>query len=120
DLMADAAPLLAAEDIVRTAAARMILDGVSFAVAEGERVGLLGANGAGKTTLLRLLGGLESPEEGRISRRRGVRLGYLAQDAPLDAETSDWREDYIAASGEAAVILAHDRAFLDRVVTRIV
>ncbi|MGZ8742050.1 MAG: ABC-F family ATP-binding cassette domain-containing protein [Nocardioides sp.] len=63
---------------------RPLLDGVSLGVGEGERIGVVGRNGDGKTTLLRLIGGQEEPDEGRISRNRGLHLGYLTQGDDLD------------------------------------
>lgn len=48
------------------------LDGVSFRIAEGERVGVIGRNGAGKTTLLQLLAGIAEPSSGIISARGKV------------------------------------------------
>ena len=47
---------------------RRILDGISFSVAAGEKIAVLGKNGAGKSTLVRLLGGVESPTSGAIER----------------------------------------------------
>lgn len=44
-----------------------ILDGLTFQVDTGERVGLLGKNGAGKTTLFRILTGELEPDEGQVS-----------------------------------------------------
>jgi ATP-binding cassette subfamily F protein uup len=51
---------------------------------EGERLGLIGPNGSGKSTLLRILAGLEAPDAGEITRRRGLRLAYLAQADEFD------------------------------------
>lgn len=51
---------------------RRVLDGVSFTLAMGERLGVLGRNGAGKSTLIRLVGGAEQPSSGRISRAMSV------------------------------------------------
>jgi len=47
---------------------RRILDGITFSVAEGEKIAVLGKNGAGKSTLVRILGGVEAPTSGTISR----------------------------------------------------
>ena len=58
---------------------RPLLDDVSLGVGEGERIGVVGRNGDGKTTLLRVLTGDEQPDDGRVSRRRGLHLGYLRQ-----------------------------------------
>ena len=56
-----------------------VLDGLSFEVAAGERVGILGANGCGKTTLFRILSGELEPDEGRAAIRRGRRVGLISQ-----------------------------------------
>ena len=56
-----------------------ILDGISFDVNEGERVGLLGKNGAGKTTLLRLITGELTPDEGEIIVPGFKKLGLISQ-----------------------------------------
>jgi len=47
---------------------RRILDGISFSISAGEKIAVLGKNGAGKSTLVRLLGGVEPPTSGTISR----------------------------------------------------
>ncbi|HEX7472931.1 MAG TPA: ABC-F family ATP-binding cassette domain-containing protein [Candidatus Limnocylindrales bacterium] len=76
--------------ILRLAAIRreigtfVILDDVSAAIALGERIGLVGPNGAGKTTLLRIAAGLDDPDGGEVSRKRGLRLGFLLQETHLD------------------------------------
>ena len=58
---------------------RKILDGVTFQVDTGERVGLLGKNGAGKTTLFRILTGELEPDEGQVSVATGKRVGLITQ-----------------------------------------
>ena len=64
--------------------ARVILDGVGFAVGEAEKVGLIGRNGCGKSTLLRIAGGVEEPDEGTLFRQRGLQAAYLPQEPELD------------------------------------
>ena len=56
-----------------------ILDGLSFQVDTGERVGLLGKNGAGKTTLFKILTGELDHDGGQVSIAPGKRLGLISQ-----------------------------------------
>ncbi len=63
-----------------------VLDQATFAIQEGERIGLVGRNGCGKTTFLKILAGLQSPDGGDVSRRRDLVVGYLSQDFTLDPE----------------------------------
>ncbi len=78
------ANLVSLERVHKAYGIRPLLDDVSLGVGAGERIGVVGRNGDGKTTLLRLLGGLEEPDAGRISRNRGLHLGFLTQGDDLD------------------------------------
>ena len=80
--------LLACESISKQFGARPLFSGVSLGIADGDRIGLVGPNGSGKTTLLRILAGLEEPDDGNRSLRKGVRVGYVAQDPDLDGDAS--------------------------------
>ncbi len=64
--MPDATPILEADNLVKTFGEHTALDGLSFKVAKGESLGLLGVNGAGKTTAMNLLLGLTTPTSGTI------------------------------------------------------
>jgi ATP-binding cassette subfamily F protein 3 len=63
---------------------------VSFAVAQGARLAIVGPNGIGKTTLLRILVGLEEPSTGAVTRARGLKIGYLPQEADFQLRGSLW------------------------------
>ncbi len=69
-----------------------IFAGVNVAIPRGARLALVGPNGAGKTTLLHLLAGLEEPSQGTVHRAKGVRIGYLPQEAALYSEGTLWEE----------------------------
>ncbi len=70
--------MIVASGIELRAGARLLLDGGSFQVGPGDRVGLVGRNGAGKTTLLKVLAGDALPAAGAV--RCGGPIGYLPQD----------------------------------------
>ena len=82
--MAALANLVSLERVHKAYGVRPLLDGVSLGVGTGERIGVVGRNGDGKTTLLKLIGDLEQPDQGRVSRNRGLHLGYLTQGDDLD------------------------------------
>jgi ATP-binding cassette subfamily F protein uup len=63
-----------------------LLDGVSFQIDPGERIGLLGRNGTGKTTLLRILNGDLEPDSGEVRLARGTTVRLLSQDVPQGLE----------------------------------
>jgi len=69
-----------AVDVSLAYGARQLLDRVTWRLAPGQRLGLLGANGSGKTTLLRVLDGTLAPDDGEVQRGQTVRLGQLSQD----------------------------------------
>ena len=75
--------ILTATALSKHFGAQDVFNDVSLQIGRGDRVGLVGANGTGKTTLLRVLTGLEAPSSGQVQRARGVRLGYLPQEATL-------------------------------------
>ena len=82
------ANLINLERVSKSYGVRPLLDGVSLGISIGERVGVVGRNGDGKTTLLEVMTGIEEPDSGRVSRTRGVEIGYLHQgDELVDSHT---------------------------------
>ena len=73
------AHLLGAEQLRVEYPTRVVLDGVTVGISDGDRIGVVGRNGDGKSTLLRILSGKQEPDGGRVTRRGGVTLGMLDQ-----------------------------------------
>jgi zinc transport system ATP-binding protein len=76
--------LLRAQDATVRHGGRAVLQGVTLGIASGEIVTVIGPNGSGKTTLLRALLGIERLAQGRVTRRPGLRVGYVPQRLAVD------------------------------------
>lgn len=77
------AHLLGAENISLEFPTRVVFDGLTVGINEGDRIGVVGRNGDGKSTLLSILAGRLEPDSGRVTRRGGLTLGMLDQSDEL-------------------------------------
>ena len=77
--------LLNLEQLGKSFGEKIVLENVTASVEREDRIGIVGQNGAGKTTLLKILTGEYTDYTGEFSLTHGVTLGYLAQNAKLDA-----------------------------------
>jgi ATP-binding cassette subfamily F protein 3 len=82
--------LLTASNLSKSFGPVDLFSGVSFSIAKGSRLALIGPNGVGKTTLLRILVGLEEASGGAVTRARSLRMGYLPQEADFEVEGTLW------------------------------
>lgn len=82
--------LITANSLSKSFGAEDIFRDVSFSVAKGARLALVGPNGIGKTTLLRILAGLDEPSAGKVTRARSLHIGYLPQEADFQMDGSLW------------------------------
>jgi ATP-binding cassette subfamily F protein 3 len=73
--------LLATQDLGLAFGGFDVFEGLSLAIPDNARIGLVGPNGAGKTTLLMVLAGLTEPTSGTVNRAQGRTIGYLRQEA---------------------------------------
>lgn len=88
-----------------SAGEREVLRKVTWRLAPGERVGVVGVNGAGKTTLLRLLEGVQEPTEGRVVRGKTVQVATLSQSThEIDALTDLRVVEAVAMVGEHVMV----------------
>jgi ATP-binding cassette subfamily F protein 3 len=79
---------------------RMLMDNVSLSIFPNERIGLTGPNGAGKTTLFHLILGDMESTDGSISIQKGIKIGYLPQEAHFDSSRTVMEE---VTSGDAEI-----------------
>ncbi|MGX9222593.1 ABC-F family ATP-binding cassette domain-containing protein [Lactiplantibacillus plantarum] len=84
--------LLQVQQVMRRFGADVLFDNIQMDIQEHARVALVGRNGAGKSTLLKMIAGETVPDEGQISMRKGLTIGYLAQDQGLDSNNTIWEE----------------------------
>lgn len=65
---------------------KTLFSGLTFSVVSGDRLAIVGPNGTGKSTLLKVISGSEVPDQGTITRNKGAKVGYLAQDPDFDPD----------------------------------
>lgn len=76
--------IVSIENLSKGFGEKPLFEQLSFGVAEGDRIGLIGVNGSGKTTLLQMIAGLVQPDSGTVTFRSGVRIEYLAQNPEFE------------------------------------
>jgi ATP-binding cassette subfamily F protein 3 len=81
--------LITVSSLSKSFGADDLFAGVSFTVAKGARLALVGPNGIGKTTLLRIMG-QEEPSGGTVTRAKSLRIGYLSQEADFELKGVLW------------------------------
>ncbi|WDT76425.1 MAG: ABC-F family ATP-binding cassette domain-containing protein [Candidatus Manganitrophus sp.] len=82
---------------------KQVLRDVTLTVGESEKVGFVGRNGCGKTTLFRIIAGIEPPDGGEVSYKRGISIGALPQDPVL---TEHWT---VAEEVASALVEIHQK-----------
>ncbi len=98
--------VISISNLAKSYGAEDIFSGVTFSIARGARLALVGPNGCGKTTLLRILIGEEEPSSGTVAQAKNTRLGYLPQEAEFLTSETLWEEcltpfaDLIAVQAE--------------------
>ena len=105
------APAFSLRGIVKEFGGRRVLDGLDLEVGARARVGLIGPNGAGKSTILRLLAGIEAPDAGVLTVRKGATLAFLPQLVRGDDRSA---LDTVRAAVPAAAALHEELATVER------
>lgn len=108
--------LIALRDISKAFGIRSLFTGISLAISDKERIGLVGANGSGKSTLLKILAGLEKPDSGERTPRQGLRMAYVPQADSFPAGST---AEQVVAQALTAQGTAHGAASEAEVHTRV-
>ena len=104
--------VLSVEGVRKHFGPEAVLDGVTFDIHPGDRIGLVGPNGTGKTTLMRIIAGKEDADGGGYSLHPSMRVGYLEQQPLFQPGRTVWDEartalDELVAMQHEAVEVAH-------------
>ena len=71
---------LSVENISKSYGERVLFEGLTFGLSQGDKVALIANNGTGKTSMLKIIAGKDVSESGKITLRKGIRIGYLEQE----------------------------------------
>jgi ATP-binding cassette subfamily F protein 3 len=82
--------LITTNNLTKSYGVTDIFSGLTLSIEKGSRLGIVGPNGVGKTTFLRILAGEDEASTGSVTRTRGVRSGYLSQEADFKMEGTLW------------------------------
>ncbi len=80
--------LLSVENIAKDYGMKKLFGNISFGIAEGDKIGLIGVNGTGKSTFLKVLAGIEEPDCGQVVIGNTVRIEFLPQNPLFDDEAT--------------------------------
>ncbi len=98
--------LLTGESLAKSFGSRDLFKDLTVSIFEGNHIGLIGQNGSGKSTLLKIIAGLEKPDSGTLSPKRGLKIGYLPQScefnegSPEEVLLESLKNDYVTPDYE--------------------
>lgn len=105
--------ILTVDNLFKTYGDKTLFDDLSFIVTEKDRIGLIGVNGTGKSTLLKILAGLESMDNGKVTHANQFNIEYLPQQPKLDQSLTILEQIYY---GDTAIMIAmreYEKALID-------
>jgi len=108
--MAGATAYLSVENLTHHWGDIRLFDNLNFGVSEGQKIGLIARNGTGKTTLLNILAQKLPSDEGLVTYRKGIKLGYLSQLPELNESNTVIEEIFASDNPSVETIKAYEEA----------
>ena len=102
--------LLSIEGISKSYGEKVIFKPISFGINKGQKIALIAKNGSGKTSILNIIAGEDTPDEGNVIYRKGIRVAYLAQEPKLDVKLTVEESILQADNPTLKVIAAYEKA----------
>ncbi|WP_410769697.1 ABC-F family ATP-binding cassette domain-containing protein [Fontibacillus sp. BL9] len=102
--------ILTVEHVTKTYGEKILFQDVSFGMDEHDKIGVIGVNGTGKSTFLRVIAGLDSADEGKVSVNRDTRVTFLAQNPEFDPHISVLRGVFQNGGPELEVVSSYMEA----------
>jgi len=105
---------LSVDQLSKSFGERKLFSNISFGIAQGQKIALVGVNGAGKSTLMKIIMGLEIPDEGEVAINQGIKVAYVHQNPVFDSNLSIYQTIFDQSNSEVIqVIEAYHKALLD-------
>jgi ATP-binding cassette subfamily F protein uup len=105
---------LSVENLSKAFGERKLFSNISFGIAQGQKIALVGINGAGKSTLMKIIMGLEIPDTGQVALNQSVKIAYVHQNPVFEANLSIYQTIFDQSNSEILqVIEAYHKAMLD-------
>jgi ATP-binding cassette subfamily F protein uup len=101
---------LSVDNISKRIGEKVLFEGVSFGLAQGQKMALVARNGAGKTSMLKIIAGLDEPDAGQVAVQREISVGFLPQEPQLNEALTAVEEIYSAGHPAMLALRAYDQA----------
>lgn len=105
--------MLTVEGLSKSYGEKVLFDDLNFAIAQGQRVGVIGVNGTGKSTLLQIIAGRETADTGKIIHANHYRIEYLPQTPEFESNSTVLEQVFYGDTPLMRAIRAYEQALLD-------
>ncbi|WP_425057773.1 Energy-dependent translational throttle protein EttA [Sporomusa carbonis] len=105
--------LLSIENLTKSYGERRLFANVTWGIAEGDKIGLIGVNGTGKSTFLKVIAGVEPADTGKVIKSSSIQIEYLPQNPEFDAKATVLEQVFKGNSPVMQVLREYEQALAD-------